>query len=221
MSLFNRIMVENRDDEPVKQRSPFSMEIDRDYEARACIMLRLPGSNGSPRTIWSRDFYSQAELHDVLAQIKEAGIELGFWGRLVLLLGPSSVDAEIDRIVATHRERVAHQEEEQSRRAAARQRVQSCVSDKNGWYYLTLERETDDEPEWKIGFRGKAERERLRDWFRWQTSRFLEFLDYAANHGAAALEKRLLDEMFAAEQRVKQEGRGAGGTRPLRMWRGE
>lgn len=65
------------------------------------------------------------------------------------------------------------------------------------------------------------ERDRLCDWLRWQKDRFLGFLDYAATHGSEALSRMLIDEMFLVERRVKKEGRGAGGMRPLRMWRGD
>jgi len=65
------------------------------------------------------------------------------------------------------------------------------------------------------------ERDRLCDWLRWQKTRFLGFLDHATEHGAESLSRMLVDEMFATERRVKKEGRGAGGMRPLRMWRGD
>ena len=67
----------------------------------------------------------------------------------------------------------------------------------------------------------KEKRARLCDWLRWQKERFLEFLDYAAEHGGEALTRMFIDEMFVTERRVKKEGRGAGGMRPLRMWRGD
>ena len=50
---------------------------------------------------------------------------------------------------------------------------------------------------------------------------FFAFLDHAAEHGDESLARMLVDEMFATERRVKKEGRGAGGMRPLRMWRGD
>ncbi|CAN5598487.1 hypothetical protein BH10PSE14_BH10PSE14_35230 [soil metagenome] len=221
MSLFKRLMVGQEDGESVKLPPLFRMTVDQGNDATLSITLHYPGSWEPPQVVWTRSFNSLGDLRSVLAHIRDADIEIAFWGRLVLLLGPSSLDADMDRIVDAHHERIVSNDEKRRRQAAARRRVQSYARDKNGWYYLTLQRETDDEPEWSIAFRGKAERERLRDWFRWQSSRFLEFLDYADEHGGAALEKRLLDEMFATEQRVKQEGHGAGGARPLRMWRGE
>ena len=44
---------------------------------------------------------------------------------------------------------------------------------------------------------------------------------HAAEHGDTALEERLTREMFEMEARVKASGMGAGGSRPLRMWRGQ
>lgn len=63
--------------------------------------------------------------------------------------------------------------------------------------------------------------DRLCDFVRWQITHFAEFLDFAAQHGAEALTRRLTDEMFEVERRIKKEGRSAGGARPLRMWRGD
>ncbi|CAM3248998.1 hypothetical protein SPAN111604_13060 [Sphingomonas antarctica] len=70
-------------------------------------------------------------------------------------------------------------------------------------------------------FDGRSERDRMCDWLRWQKPLFREYLAYAAANGDHALEKRLVDEMFETEARLKKEGRVAGGLRPLRMWRGE
>ena len=55
---------------------------------------------------------------------------------------------------------------------------------------------------------------------RWQKPRFEAFLGHAAEHGGEALTRLLIDEMFETERRIKKDGRGAGGMRPLRMWRG-
>ena len=221
MSLFKRIIAREQDNDPVEQTAMFCLSVEQAKDASLSIMLQYPGSLEPPQIVWTHRFDSQDDLGAVLAHIEDAKIDIAFWGRLVLLLGPSPLNSDMDRIVEAHHGRIASQEDERRHRAAARQHVRSYARTKNGCYFLTLERDTDDKPEWSIAFRGKVERERLRDWFRWQSNRFLEFLDYAAEHGAPALEKRLLDEMFATEKRIKQDGRGAGGARPLRMWRGE
>ncbi|WBH15822.1 hypothetical protein [Sphingomonas radiodurans] len=157
----------------------------------------------------------------MILQLEEHGDGAAFFERLVLLLGPATLDIEVDTMIVAERERAAKEHAEALEKAAANMRVSCYASDKKGWFCLTLQRDSASKPEWSIAYRGRAERERLRDWLRWQSDRFLEFLDYAAEHGADALEKRMVEEMFETETCVKRKGRGAGGTRPLRMWRGE
>lgn len=65
------------------------------------------------------------------------------------------------------------------------------------------------------------ERDRLCDFVRWQKARFGAFLNHAAELGGEALTRMLIDEMFETEARIEKERRGAGGMRPLRMWRGD
>ena len=88
-------------------------------------------------------------------------------------------------------------------------------------YKLELQRKSDGGAEWSVRYDRAIERDRLCDWLRWQKVRFYEFLDHAAAHGTEALTRLLIDEMFETERRIKKEGRGAGGMRPLRMWRGD
>ena len=84
-----------------------------------------------------------------------------------------------------------------------------------------LQRKSDSHAEWSVRFDRSSERDRLCDWLRWQKPRFGAFLEHAAEHGTEALTRKLVDEMFETERRIKKEGRGAGGLRPLRMWRGD
>lgn len=55
-------------------------------------------------------------------------------------------------------------------RAAELERVRLTVeclaSERHGLFRLELRRASEKKPDWVIGFRGKAERERLRDWLR-------------------------------------------------------
>lgn len=222
MSLFKRLPVPPVADAPLVERAPaFRLSADAGHPARLHLLMQPAGSTTAPEVIWSQDCASVAECEAVLAALDEQGIDPAFLGRQALLLGTSTLEATIDAIVTVERERAAKAEKEERERVAAHARICSYAPDKKGWFYLELQRESASEPEWSIAFRGRAERERLRDWLRWQGARFAEFLDYAAEHGAQALEKRLIDEMFETEKRVKKEGRGAGGARPLRMWRGE
>ncbi len=110
---------------------------------------------------------------------------------------------------------------EQAAEAARKDRiVRLYVPKTKRGYALQLQRDSRATPDWQVVYDRQAERDRLCDWLRWQQSRFLDFLDAAANRGAETLTRMLLDEMFETQRRVKKEGRGAGGLRPLRMWRG-
>lgn len=193
-------------------------------EADACkaVLLFQPvGSAAPPEVIWSRRCNSAAEAEAVITGLENVGDGAAFFGRLLLLLGPEYLEDEVDLMISVERDRIDAERADALAVAAAHRRVSCYAPDKEGWFYLTLQRASASRPEWSIAFRGRAERERLRDWLRWQGHRYLAFLDHAAEHGAQALEKHLLAEMFETEKRVKKEGRGAGGTRPLRMWRGE
>jgi hypothetical protein len=221
MSLFQHLPQPNSVAAPTPQVPAFRFGRDDSDEARVTLLLQPMGSTAPPREIWSHNCDSAAEAERVIAQLEAHGDGAAFFGRLLLLLGPQQLDAEVVAMVAAERERVAMEEAEALEKAAAHMRVSCYAPDKKGWFYLTLERDSASKPEWSIAFRGRAERERLRDWLRWQGDRYLEFLNYADEHGADALEKRMISEMFETEKRVKREGRGAASTRPLRMWRGE
>jgi hypothetical protein len=221
MSLFNRISIESEKNEGAQKRpSAFQLIEDPRDKARLLLLFRRPGQDADAEILWSRKFASPAERTAVIAKLSGDDTDITFWGRLILTMKTRALDDLVDGVAEKERERAAKVKEERRKHAAARRRIQSFVRDKNGRYYITLERDSDEKATWSMAFTGRAERERLRDWLRWQSERFLAFVEYAEEHGGAALEKRLIDEMFETELRVKQEGRSTGGLRPLRMWRG-
>jgi hypothetical protein len=171
--------------------------------------------------VWQGEFEQQQVAQVIKARLAEDPGFLCLVGRLAYFAGPQVLDGIFGEIAAAVEQDWRRQEAQRREEEAARLTVHCyCRSSKNG-HSLSLKRESDHEPGWEITFRGRAERERLADWMRWQKGRYLEFLDFAECNGARALEKRLLNEMFETEARIKAAGRSAGGQRPLRMWRGE
>jgi hypothetical protein len=201
--------------------SPFALVFDADNPRRAQILLGWKDSDAPASPVWSYSFASGSERRRVFEALELTPAQIALWGRLTMLLGREAVDAMVERQVEVldQDRRDAMQSRREAR--AAYKRVELYVRDEGNRFILDLERDSESKPEWSIRFAGKSERDRLCDWLRWQRGRFGEFLDYARAHGAKALERRLIDEMFEAEQRVKEAGKSAGGVRPLRMWRGE
>lgn len=111
--------------------------------------------------------------------------------------------------------RLQHEETERATRIA------SFLVDGNGQFGVDLRRPGAKTGFWRINFRERWERERFRDWFRNQRSRYDEFAAFLDGNDAVALERLVLREMLDTERRVKAAGLSAGGRRPLRFWRGE
>lgn len=84
-------------------------------------------------------------------------------------------------------------------------------------FFITLKRDSASKPDWSIAFRGRAERERLRDWLRDWLRGQGERSPSSSTMPPITAPRRLIDEMFEIEKRVKSEERSAGGSRPLRM----
>lgn len=185
------------------------------------LLAQPPGSRAAPSIIWTRRFESDEDRDALLSAVRDNALDLTFLGRLTMAFGPTGMDEIADRLVRTaHDERL-----EAEQRAAEKARKYKVIhlyarAAKRG-YVLDLQRTSRDKADWQVVYDRAIERDRLCDWLRWQRERFGEFLDYAEKHGNEALTRCLTDEMFATERRVKKEGRGAGGTRPLRMWRGD
>lgn len=173
-----------------------------------------------------QDFVWQGEFEQQVAQVIKARLaeDPGFlclMGRLAYFAGPQVLDGIFGEIANAVQQDWLRQEAQKREEEAARLAVHCYYRSLKNAHSLSLKRESDDKPSWEITFRGRAERERLADWLRWQKDRYLEFLEFAERNGARALENRLMNEMFETEARIKKAGRSAGGLRPLRMWRGE
>lgn len=179
------------------------------------------GDRAAGLSIWSRRFANERDRDAVLARIADRRLDLLFLARLSMVFGSGDLDAVMDDLVADSRAKREAEMAEEAMRAQDELVVDLYRREgKHGRHLLELQRKSRAHADWAIKYDRAAERDRLCDWLRWQKDRFLEFLDYAAEHGDEALAQRLTDEMFETERRVKKEGRGAGGLRPLRMWRG-
>lgn len=227
MGLFERMYTDAAEQDALKpaRSRPVAFRMLRDLDTKhgVALLFERPGTNSTVR-IWSSVFGSRAECTAILAVAKEQADRLEFWGRLVLSLGPAPLD-QIIAVIACKarkaRKEAIEDAERRRKKAAARRVIHLYIRERKGRFYLDLERASDNAPGWSIRFDGRSERDRMCDWLRWQKANFGEYLAYAAANGDHALEKRLVDEMFETEARLRKEGRVAGGLRPLRMWRGE
>ena len=220
MTLFKNLPVPETSEEPYFSPTYFKLERDPENGRRVHLLLSWPDADCPGPIIWTHLFETLAEKRGVLKSLAPTGLTLSAWGRMTMTLGSPPLNAIFCKAVDDWREESRRKAADAHEDAMARRRVSLYSLEKKKRYWLELTRESADEPEWSISFMGKSERDRLLDWMRWQKPRFLAFLEHAAEHGDEALNELLLAEMFAAERRVKKEGRGAGGNRPLRMWRG-
>ncbi|RYD29280.1 MAG: hypothetical protein EOP89_00350 [Lysobacteraceae bacterium] len=157
----------------------------------------------------------------VLDAVHRDALDLAFFGRLTSIFGTVELDKVVDGIVSTATHARHEAAEKAARTARNHQRVSLYAPDTKRGHALELQRKSRDVADWRVVYDRAAERDRLCDWLRWQQPRFLEFLEFAAKNGDETLTRLLTDQMFEAERRVKKEGRGAGGMRPLKMWRGD
>lgn len=199
----------------------FRLEVDPIDDLRVSLVISPPGSRRAPVAVWERTFDAIEDRNAVLEASYGNEIELGFLGRLTMLFGGDQLDALADRMVfdAHDARRVAAEKAVET--ARKHQVVDLHAPDTKRGHALQLQRKSRSTADWKVVYDRASERDRLCDWLRWQHHRYLAFLDHAAKHGDEALTRLLIDEMFETERRIKSEGRGAGGMRPLRMWRGD
>lgn len=198
----------------------FSIEVDAAYPHMICLMVADPNSGGAS-SIWVRHFGDLADRDAVLERFQAGALDLLFLAHVTMIFGPAAITEATDRAVKTARKIRDAQAEAEEKRQREHKIINLYAPDTKRGYKLELQRKNDGHAEWSVRYDRASERDRLCDWMRWQGSRFAEFLDYAATHGSEALTRMLIDEMFEAERRIKKEGRGAGGMRPLRMWRGD
>lgn len=196
----------------------FSVEVDA--AEPHCIRLVGLGS-GNMRELWTRHFGDLADRDAVLERFQAGTLDLTFLARVTMIFGPAAITETVDRAVESGRKARRAQADAEDQRRRDHQIINLYAPDTKRGYKLELQRKSDGGAEWSVRYDRAIERDRLCDWLRWQKVRFYEFLDHAAAHGTEALTRLLIDEMFETERRIKKEGRGAGGMRPLRMWRGD
>ncbi len=186
------------------------------------LLAQPPGSRGAPTLVWSRRFETIDDRDTLLSAVRSGKFDTVFLGRLTTMFGSAALEELADGLIATARSEKADKLEKAAKRARDHFIVNLYAREgKHGRHVLELQRKSSDTAEWSVTYDRAIERDRLCDWLRWQKERFLGFLDHAVEHGGEALSRMLVDEMFDTERRVKAEGRGAGGMRPLRMWRGD
>lgn len=195
----------------------FSIETDAADHHVMCLMIDIGGS----RALWTRHFGDLADRDAVLERFGSGALDLNFHGRVTMIFGPAAITTAVDRIVESVRRVRQAQAEVEEKRQRDRHVINLYAPDTKRGYKLELQRKGENDADWSVRYDRASERDRLCDWLRWQKPRFAKFLDDAAEHGLEVLTRMLIDEMFATERRVKKEGRGAGGLRPLRMWRGD
>ena len=199
---------------------PFALKADVRKATILHLMFALP-DHRTPKTLWTRKFKSDADVQAVFHAVSSGSVDLMFFGYLTLILGAADLDGIVDRIIKDARDERRAQAEDAAEYARGREIVELLTAQKRRGYALKLCRKSETVADWEVVYDRAAERDRLCDWLRWQRARFLQFLEFAAEHGDEALTRLLTDEMFETERRVKKQGRSAGGVRPLRMWRGE
>ncbi len=182
--------------------------------------------------VWKVAYGSPTEAQrrcDWLAAREGRCVELG---RAAAVFGPDYVTSAIElgiRVEDTKREQRRREDEEiaeVAREMAEEDRRKSLVitchfKEAKGRFVVELRRGNSHVPFWSINFDEKWERDRFWDWFGWQKRRWPDLADFLATHERIDLDRMLLKEMLETERRVKREGLGAGGRRPLRFWRGD
>ena len=192
--------------------------------ARPTVLAIVPSHCAKPTgkdILWSGLFESEQMMAAVLLRLEEDPPLLCLWGRFASALEPRALDSLVSEVVEKINQELKEAEAKRLRHEQDWLKVSCYVQDAKNAYSLTLQRKNQPKPEWSITFSGRAERERLRDWMRWQGGRFFEFLEHARREGSRALELRLIEEMHETEIRLKKSGRTTPGIRPLRMWRGD
>lgn len=188
-------------------------------------ILRRSGSPDEETVLWSRRYAHRRHAEAIFAWMTSRQEQWAVWGRLTPLVGPDGLLAAAGQAVAEERRGTAHKllrKREKARKAREKAKhVHSYLVDDRGEFGIDLRRGGQEDGFFVIWFRQQWERERFRDWWRPQVGRFPEFAAFFEQHGAKALERRLLKEMQETERRVRLAGLSAGGRRPLRFWRGD
>lgn len=195
----------------------FSIEL----EAENPHFMHLIVEEMRTRRLWTRHFADLIDRDAVIDGFRSGALDLLFLGRATMIFGPATIREAVDGAIDDARQDRLAWAEQEARRQRDHNIIKLFARNTKHGYRLQLERRSESSAEWSVKYDRASERDRLCDWMRWQSERFASFLDHAAKHGSEALTRLLVDEMFETERRVKKEGRGAGGIRPLRMWRGD
>lgn len=178
--------------------------------------------------VWSRSTEDEVAATDSFEGLMLVGDDLVFLAEAALVLTPGTVDAVVDRHVAS-----AVESREAARikavEKAAKAEAKAARDRKIGVYFtgdkkkpvVEMRRGVLSAPFLKLHFGAEWERDRFWDWFAWQSHRHDEIEAKVAELGAEPVRRELLYEMLTTEQAVKKRGLGAGGRRPLLFWRGD
>ena len=178
------------------------------------------GHQAEPITLFSYSCRSSDECRGILDIAFADPDRVQFIGRLLMMFGDAPLIDIVSAAVELDGERLAEEQRDREEQERKHRTIELFARVREGRFWLDLERQSESKPDWSMRYDRRPERDRMCDWLRWQKDRFAEFVTYADEHGARALEQRLSNEMFETEARLKKEGKSAGGTRPLRMWRG-
>lgn len=204
-------------------------------EAPAAAIVRTVEIGGVAlvaATVWTATYEAPAEAGgrcDWLAAHEGRCVELG---RAAAVFGSGYVTSAIEagvRVEEADHEQRRRQDEERARiaREAAEEDQREALviycyfKEREGRFVIELWRGNTDKRFWSLDFDENWERDRFWDWFGWQESRWPDFAAFLAAHEEIDLDHMLLKEMLETERRVKKDGLGAGGRRPLRFWRGD
>ena len=179
----------------------FAIEIDADDADTLNLLVSPPGSRMAPRVIWTQRFDTIDDRNAVLEASYKTGFDVLFLGRLTMIFGTETIGRIADRIVLEARDARRLAAENADEAARKHLLVDLYAPDTKHRHLLELRRGSRSTADWKVSYDRSSERDRLCDWLRWQQPRFLQFLDYAAEHGDEALTRRLTDDMFETERR--------------------
>jgi hypothetical protein len=208
-----------------------SLEIDADM-VRLVRELRCNGVPVLRTEAWSAKYAGPSFATDAYEALSLQRDRFTYWSVGASAMGPEwltpIVEDHVSEYVQEREQSLAkaNREAEEARKLeeqklAAAAKITAYYRILKKCFAVTLEYGNDEKAFWSIKFDEAWERDRFWDWFNWQSDRYPEFAEYLKDGDRLELERKLLKEMLVTEQKVKKQGLGAGGRRPLRFWRGE
>lgn len=215
-------MTEPQDDGLERWR--FAPDLVRLETGGAELQLRLhrpsDPEDAAGEVIWRRHHDKVAPARTALRYMQANPGQWSYWGRLALALGEQPLADLIREEISADAERRLKEKQlaEEARMVTLR-----SIKDKHrpGLCLVNGIRNSSYNAFWTMRFSTAIDRDRVWDWACRQNHSFLMWRDHFEAHGAAALERLILEGMMATERAVKKQGLSAGGQRPLRFWRGE